>query len=126
VTGAAAGGVYTATFTPAVDTTYTIEVTSPSGTVSSNLDVTVIPSPFVPVAPVITSFTLDNATPPNITISFTGNPNTSYNLVSTPDIDGGFNTATLIGSVSTDAAGVGTFVPFIASGSKNFYRVEEQ
>jgi len=122
VDGVTSGGVFTTSFFPTENTTYTVEV---NGTITSSVDIIVNPPLVLPGPPVITSFSSDNANPPNITIEFSGIPNTDYILVSSPDLATGFDPVlNLISTTTTDASGVESF-SFIGIGSRNFYRVQE-
>lgn len=124
VEGSAEGGVFSTTFSPTETTTYTIEVTDPSGVTSTSVNVTVIPPVFEPIDPTITSFTRNGDF---FDIQFVGNPNTPYILVSSPDLVDGFgidDLPFLVASTDSDADGVGRFV-FGLQGARRFYRVQE-
>ncbi|MDB4644186.1 hypothetical protein OAF59_00795 [bacterium] len=71
----------------------------------------------------MTSITSDLATPPNLTITISGTPNTSYNVKASEDLNDGFPEN--VTTVTTDDAGVGTKT-FEGVGTKEFYRLEAQ
>ena len=121
VDGSAAGGVFSTTFSPNENMTYTIEVTGPDGVISSStVNVTVIPPIFEPIDPMITSFTQNGTT---FVIEFLGNPNTTYELVTSPDLVNGFDGLAILND-DTDDDGVGSFsFPLIET--KQFYRIRE-
>lgn len=58
----------------------------------------------------------------NFTINFTGDPNTSYNIASDPDLSSGF--ATIVTTVTTDGSGNGSETFLV--GANRFFRVQTQ
>ncbi|MGE9270263.1 MAG: LamG-like jellyroll fold domain-containing protein [Verrucomicrobiales bacterium] len=114
VDGAFDGGLYSTTVNPTTTTTYTLEVNGES----REITITVL-TPLE--APVITSVTTDDATPPSITIEIQGAASTSYNVQSSLDLSDGFPTAA--GTITTDETGYGT-ATFDGLGTAGFYRVE--
>ncbi len=114
------GGTYTTVLSPSSTTTYTIEVFyGDSGeSVTSEITVTVIGG--VTGLVEITSVSTDGGTPPNVTIEYTGAPNTQYNLETSPTMEEG--TWTDLGpQAATDEEGIGT-TTVTGSGDARFYR----
>ncbi|MGJ8723491.1 MAG: LamG-like jellyroll fold domain-containing protein [Roseibacillus sp.] len=120
VDGAASGGIYTATFSPTVDTTYTIEVAGPGGPYTATVDIVVTAAP-LPLD--ITSISTDQGTPPMVTIEFTGPANSSFDIQASANLSDDF--PDFAGSASTDAAGIGSQT-FPGVGDAEFYRLETQ
>ncbi|MDB4429457.1 LamG domain-containing protein [bacterium] len=120
VDGAGEGGTHTTTVFPSFDTTYTLEASGPGGPFTRSLTATVEAPP---APPSVTSITSDLATPPNLTITISGTPNTSYNVKASEDLNDGFPEN--VTTVTTDDAGVGTKT-FEGVGTKEFYRLEAQ
>ncbi|MDB4506652.1 LamG domain-containing protein [Akkermansiaceae bacterium] len=120
VDGSTAGAVYSQQFLPTQDTFYTISVDGPDGVQTAELNVTVTITPFSG-PPIITSITSDQATPPNHTITMTGNANTIYNVRASVDLNDGFPEQ--VTTVTTDESGIGTKT-FEGFGTREFYRLE--
>jgi len=114
VDGGAGGGVYTMSFSPTTDTTYTIDVDGETREVM----VTVLPPP---AAPTIVSISVDGSTPPNVTIVIKGEPEASYDITASADLVTPF--AGIGETISTDVNGDGS-TTFPGVGTSEFYRVE--
>ncbi|MEN8870759.1 MAG: LamG-like jellyroll fold domain-containing protein [Akkermansiaceae bacterium] len=115
------GGIYTSTFNPKSDQTYTIEVTGPNGPFTQSIDITVVGVP--PGPPSIASISADRASPPNITLVILGTPNTTYIVKASADLNDDFPTE-MVDEVATDESGVAT-VTFPTLTAFPFFRVEE-
>ncbi|MBK1827855.1 LamG-like jellyroll fold domain-containing protein [Haloferula rosea] len=114
VDGGAAGGVYTMSFSPTADTTYTINVDG----VTRDVSVTVLAPP---APPSIVSISVDDSTPPMVTLVIKGAPEFSYDVQASADLADGFPTN--VGTIDTDINGDGS-ITFEGFGPAEFYRVE--
>lgn len=119
VDGAGDGGLHRVDVSPSTNTLYTLEVTGPGGPFTRLINVTVVGSEF----PTITSFTADSAEALNLTISILAEPNSTYNVLASQNLDDQFSD--FITTVTTDSSGVGTET-FESFGEKRFYRIEAQ
>jgi hypothetical protein len=116
----AGAGAYPITINPTENTTYTLIVEGPGGPFTSMIDVTIVAPP---TPPRITSIVSNGSTPPTITLTIEGIPNTTYVVKASADLSDGFPTP--LGTIVTDGAGVGTTI-FEGFGASEFYRVETQ
>lgn len=114
VDGGAAGGVYTMSFSPTTNTTYTIDVDG----VTRDVTVNVLAPP---APPSIVSIAVDDSTPPMVTLVIKGAPEFSYDVQASADLSDGFTIN--VGTVDTDTNGDGS-ITFEGFGSAEFYRVE--
>ena len=98
-------------------TSFLIEVTGPGGPFTETVEVVVVAAP---AGIVITSCSVDDSTPPMVSIEFLAAPDTIYAVVASPDLSS-FDID--ISDVVTDEFGVGSIV-FEGLGEAEFYRVE--
>ena len=120
VEGSVEGGVYTDSFAP--NTAYVIEVTSPAGTVTRTINITVN-SPNIPIT--ITSITTEPVAGqefPDVTIEILALPDTTYDLEASFDLIADFVD---FEDIVTDATGVGV-ITFSGVESREFYRVRSR
>ena len=125
VEGAAAGGIYTASFTPEEETNYTLVVTGPDGPLDPiSINVTVA-APALPLT--ITDCRFSDATPPMVTIDFTGDPTLIYQVFASKDLNFDnpvdADSRIFIQDAQPDPTGIGT-TTFEAEGLAEFYRLE--
>jgi hypothetical protein len=111
-------GIVTIPVNPAATTTYTVTVEGPGGTQIQSVTVTVIETPVAP--PLVTATSVSGG---NVTITFTGAPDTTYYIRSSSDL-GGF--ATDLGTAATDGSGNGSAVIAIPPNTpRQFYRLQD-
>ena len=110
-------GVVTLPVSPSVTTTYTVTVEGPSGTQTLTVTITV-EAPASP--PVITSGSITGG---DFRITFTGTPDTTYNVRGSLDLQ---SFALDHGTATTDGSGAGeALVPIVPGEGVHFYRIEE-
>ncbi|MDB4500737.1 LamG domain-containing protein [Akkermansiaceae bacterium] len=114
------GGLYTTVVNPTADTTYSLEVTGPGGPFIKTVDVTVVGGP--PAAPQITSISTDGANPPNITLEITGEPNTTYLIKASTDLNDGFIFEMADDALTDDSGQLSITFPTVSQ--TRFFRVE--
>ena len=123
VEGDAVGGVYTQTFSPREDTTYTIEVTGPGGPFTSSISVTVDTTNAPTVIPRIVSISLSGPNPPNVTLELAGgSPGGVFSIQGSANLEDEFPFE-MADEISLDNEG-GASVTFPSFGEIRFFRVE--